>query len=574
MSEAVEQVSAVLDRMGAPPSLAPRLVAALGPGAAAELDADPWLLLRLPRVSVEQADFCARRHLGPGARPDDPRRLGALTAHVLRQAAARGHTALEERRLATIVGKTGAPDPAAALEAAEASGSTVVFESTDEGDEDFDFEDGVPEVPEAERFHALPDLGHAEQRLGAQVARLVDTGEPVMDALTAEETARAEAERHGFALGGELGTAVVTAALRPVTVLLHGPGDAAEVARALLCLHGIGEHSEVGCAVAAPTAQGASAVAADLGRLTDSAPPVVPLARLLAAPVTAGLVVVCEAMALDTVRMAELVSACPDGTQLVLAADPRQAPSAGPGRVVADLVASRTAHTAVLEVNGPVTGPLTELAWEVAGGSWTDVEAPEREVVRVPAASPEETVHRVLQLLTDSIPRALDIGSEHVQVVAVREDGPAGTAAVNAACKERLNPGPGEHGGLDVGDRVLLAAGGPGYTRGDVGYLRAVDGGVAAVELADGSRVDADPGALRPGWAVTVAAAHGSRWPSVVLALTPDAPLSRPLVYTALTRAVRHVSVVDASGGGLEAGVRDNPGTERTTRLVGVLREA
>ena len=79
MSEAVEQVSAVLDRMGAPRTLASRLVGVLGPDAAARLDADPWLLLRLPRVTLEQADFCARRHLGEGARPDDPRRMAPPT---------------------------------------------------------------------------------------------------------------------------------------------------------------------------------------------------------------------------------------------------------------------------------------------------------------------------------------------------------------------------------------------------------------------------------------------------------------------------------------------------------------
>ncbi|MFE1397165.1 helix-hairpin-helix domain-containing protein [Nocardiopsis dassonvillei] len=695
MSEA-EQVSAVLDRMGAPGALAPRLLGVLGPGAAAALDANPWLLLRLPQVTPEQADFCARRHLGEGARPGDPRRLAALTGHVLRMSAARGHTVVEEKKLASVVGGFGVADPAAALEAAVADGSAVVLESTDEDDdEDFDFsEGGVPDLPDTELFYALPEVGHAEQRLGEQLLRLIGGNEPIMDSMTAGETVDAAEERGGFTVSDRTREALVTATLRPVTVLRHGPGDAAEIARALVCLDAIATDSQVGIAVAAPTAQAAAAVNADLARVrgeraagggsegarvsggaggapeagaaeetrgagedeaargdesaeaasdaqgashtqvaseTQDTPdsqetpvtqgasgeqgseeadevredreqpeqpeqqtqqgqegqqdqqgpgedvrsPVraVSLPALLAqAPLKAGLVVLCEAMSVGAARAAELASVCADDAHLVLLADPNQAPSATPGQVVVDIAASRTAHVAeVADDDAP--GPIAELAAGVASGGVPEVEAPGREVVRVPAASAEEAVHRVVQLVTDSIPRALGIGAEHVQVVTAREDGPAGARAVNAACKERLNPGPGAHGGFDVGDRVLFTAEGPGYGPGDTGHLREVGGG-AVVELVGGGRVKVtDPAALRPGWAVTVAAAHGGRWPAVVAVFPPEVPVSRPQVYTALTRATRHVSLVDATGGGLETGVRENAAKERTTRLVRILRE-
>lgn len=580
MSEAVEKVSAVLDRMGAPRALAPRLVSELGPQPAAALDADPWLLLRVPGVTREQADYCARKHLGDGARPDDPRRLAALVRHTLRTAANRGHTAVEEKRLATVVGKLGVSDPMAALEAAVDTEQAALFESTDEPDDDFDFtEGGVPDLPDPERFYALPDLGHSEQRLGAQLARLIGANDPVMDSLTAAETVEAAAERGGFDLSEQTREALVTVALRPVTVVRHGPGDHAELARALRALAAIAAESGVGIAVVAPTAQTAAAVNADLARVSDAEsdteepPRALSLAALPArAPVEAGIVVLCESMSMGTSRMAELASVCADGAHLVLLADLDQAPSATPGRVVVDVAASRTAHvTALADETAP--GPLGVLAGSVAAGEWSEVEAPDREVVRVPSASAEEAAHRVTQLVTDSIPRALGIAAEDVQVVTAREDGPAGARALNAACKERLNPGQGAHGGFDPGDRVLLTAAGPGYGPGDTGHLREFADG-AVVELSDGSRVKvADPSALRHGWAVTVAAAHGGRWPAVVAVFPPKVPVSRPQVYTALTRAVRHVSVVDATDGALQSGVRENLTPERTTRLVQVLRE-
>lgn len=563
MSEAVEQVSALLDRMGAPPALAPRLASALGPRAATALADDPWLLLRLPQITVEQADYCARTYLGEAARPDDPRRLAALTGHTLRRAAARGHTAVEEKRLAAVVGKLGVQRPADALEAAEATETTVVFESTDDTDDDFDLtEGGVPDLPDPERFHALPDVGHAEQRLGEQLLRLIGANDPIMDSATAGETVEAAADKYGLDVDEQTREALITIALRPVTVLRHGPGALTTLARAVLCMDAIASDSQVGISVAAPTAQAAAALNTALVGVVPE-PPVraISLDALLdRAPLSTGLVVLTEAMSVGTARAAQLASVCAEGAHLVLAADPHQAPSASPGQVVIDIASSRTAH--VTELGLGEEGPLTELVSAVARGEVPEVEAPGHEVVRIPASSAEEAAHRVVQLLTDSIPRALEIAPEQVQIIAAREEGPAGARALNAAFKEHLNPGT----GFDVGDRVQIESG-------DTGYLREFSEG-AVVELADGTRTTVtDPSALRHAWAITVAAAHGGLWPAVVLVLPPDSPVSRPQVYTALTRATRHVSVVDATGGGLETGVRDNAALERTTRLVRVLRE-
>lgn len=579
MSEAVEKVLAVLDRMGAPHALAPRLVSALGPQPAAELDANPWLLLRLPEVTVEQADYCARKHLGGAARPDDPRRLGALVGHTLRTAARRGHTAIEEKRLATVVGQLGVADPRSALEAAVAAEEIALFEGGDEADDDFDFEEGgvpeVPDLPDPERHYAPHDVGHAEQRLGEQLLRLIGGSEPIMDPMTAAETLAAATAEHGLVISETTREALLTATMRPVTVVHHGPGDQAETARALLCLAAIARESQVGIAVVTPTAPTAAAVNADLDRLLGEGEPPVrawSLAALLSGDSSpAGIVVLCESMSLGVARMADLVSTCVDDAHLVLLADPDQAPSATPGRVVVDVAASRTAHVAVV-ADDAEPSPVAVLARAVAEGDWPEVEAPDREVVRVPAASGEEAAHRVTQLVTDSIPRALGIGSDEVQVVTCREDGPAGARALNAACKERLNPGPGAHGGFDVGDRVVLTAQGPGYGPGDTGHLREVSEG-AVIELTDGTRVTVtDPAALRPGWAVSVAVAHGSRWPAVVAVFPPQVPVSRPQAYTALTRATRHVSVVDATEGALETGVRETLAPDRTTRLALILR--
>ena len=53
----------------------------------------------------------------------------------------------------------------------------------------------------------------------------------------------------------------------------------------------------------------------------------------------------------------------------------------------------------------------------------------------------------------------------------------------------------------------------------------------------------------------------------------PQAMLSRPLVYTALTRAQRHLSVVPAVGPALARAVRDVGARPRRTRLRELLSD-
>jgi exodeoxyribonuclease V alpha subunit len=69
--------------------------------------------------------------------------------------------------------------------------------------------------------------------------------------------------------------------------------------------------------------------------------------------------------------------------------------------------------------------------------------------------------------------------------------------------------------------------------------------------------------------------AQGSEFPAVVVVLPPEAGgmLSRPLVYTALTRAQRHLSVVSAAGSAVARAVRDVGALPRRTQLQIFLRQ-
>ncbi|MFC9240444.1 helix-hairpin-helix domain-containing protein [Streptomyces decoyicus] len=287
------------------------------------------------------------------------------------------------------------------------------------------------------------------------------------------------------------------------------------------------------------------------------------------------LLVVLDAPQLDLETAALLVESLTDGTRLVLSGDPGILWSAGPGRLFADLLAARFCPQVASRT--PDFGPIGELVSGIGIGELSQVEAPGKEVVIVPVRDAGEAVHRTVQLVADSVPRALGVPADRTQVITVGHGGAAGTRALNAALKERLNPGPGRFGGFDPGDRVAYAPA-PGRT---------VPGTVTGADAAglhldcDGSatvvpREQVGAGAVRHGWALTAHQAAGTRWPAAVVVLPGDAAggLTRAWVYTAFSRGEQHLSVVQGADQALPRAVAEVPVKERTTRLRTLLQQS
>ncbi|EHN77493.1 hypothetical protein SMCF_2981, partial [Streptomyces coelicoflavus ZG0656] len=279
------------------------------------------------------------------------------------------------------------------------------------------------------------------------------------------------------------------------------------------------------------------------------------------------LLVVLDAPQLDVEAGALLAESLPDGARLVLTGDPAVLWSVGPGRVFADLLAARLCPQ--VASRRPDPGPLGELVSGIGIGELGQVEAPGKEVVIVPVRDAGEAVHRTVQLVADSVPRAIGVPAEETQVITPGHGGAAGTRVLNAALKERLNPGPGRFGGFDPGDRVVhTPAPGrvlPGRVVGaDADGLHLSCAGETVVVPQD--RVE---GSVRHGWALTAHQALGGRWPAAVVVLPGDAvpALSRPWIYTAFGRAARHLSVVHGVEQALPRAVSEIPAKPRTTRL-------
>ncbi|MFM9628358.1 MULTISPECIES: helix-hairpin-helix domain-containing protein [Streptomyces] len=579
--DTVEAVRRVLIGGGAPETLAPQVAAALGEGAAQALGEDPWQLLRVAGVRPEQADGFARALLGAECAPDDERRGRAVTVWLLEQAALAGHTALELPALTAALGRQGVPDADAAVQSTLAEGEALAFqdavdepgaapvraaesEQAQEGDEnDEDEETGPVRVLVGLERYAL-----AEESLADALARVVNSVDK--EASAAWESAAASASGS---------TAELIRAVAGHGLVLHTGGEAAraEPAALLTAARSLGLRAVAAC----HTPDGRRRLAAHLNA-DDGDGFLVTVPGLLSGAEGPGrdaegafaldLLIVLDAPQLDVETAAMLVESLPDGARLVLGGDPAMLWSAGPGRVFADLLAARVCPQVASRTPDP--GPLGELVSGVGIGELNQVEAPGKEIVIVPVRDAGEAVHRTVQLVADSVPRAFGIPAEQTVVVTPGHGGAAGTRALNAALKERLNPGPGRFGGFDPGDRVAYSPA-PGRTvpgqvvTADAEGLHLSCAGAAVVVPKE--RVEQS---VRHGWALTAHQTVGSRWPAAVVVLPGDAAqvLSRPWVYTAFSRAERHLSVVHGVEQALAAAVAEVTAKPRTTRLPVLLR--
>ncbi len=631
-----DDLRALLVEGGAPESLGAQVAEVLGEQAAELLRADPWQLLATPGVRPEQADGFARALLGSECGPGDERRTQALVGWLLERAALAGHTALEPAALTKGLSQHAVPEPDEAVRTAIDAGAVLVFEDA------LDALPGGGGGPAAEQsgeaeeerpvrlLLGLDRYALAEESLADGLARVISSHAASAQRPVAGAGGGSDAETPGDAEGSENAETAEAAEAAENADVSEGAArgeapepdgaaweaaaasapspSAAELIRAVAG-HGLVAHTGGEAARAEPVALltaalrlGLRALAAThsadararLAKLLPDGPeggapehtPVVTVAGLLEGREGPGrdeegawaldLLVLCDAPQLDAETGAAVVESLPDGARLVLSGDPQLLGSAGPGQVFADVISSGACPRVASRTPDP--GPIGELVSGIGIGELSQVEAPGKEVVIVPVRDAPEAVHRTVQLVADSVPRALGVPAGDTQVITPGHGGAAGTRALNAALKERLHPGPGRFGGFDPGDRVVHAPA-PGRSVPAV-VVSADDEGLRLEYTGSGESVvvarERVAGAVRHGWAVTAHQAVGMRWPAAVVVLPGDATgaLTREWIYTAFGRGERHLSVVHGVEDALPRAVASVTSPERTTRLRTLLTQS
>src|SRR5579884_1386659 len=253
-----------------------------------------------------------------------------------------------------------------------------------------------------------------------------------------------------------------------------------------------------------------------------------------------------------------LLQAIPLHTHLVLVGDVDQLPSVGPGRVLADLIASKRIPVVRLTqiFRQAQQSEIVTNAHQINRGQMPRLirlSAPEKsDSCWVRADNPQQGVAVIRELVRRILPQRGIDPRHDVQLLTPGRKGDVGTRNLNAVLQEELNP---KAEGkpevtvnnilLRVGDRVIHTVNNYQLEvfNGDVGTLVDLDieNETAIVRYAERT-VAYDTESLSEltlAWAITVHKSQGSEYPVVLLPLFAQhfTLLTRNLVYTGITRA-------------------------------------
>ena len=417
----------------------------------------------------------------------------------------------------------------------------------------------------------LPPVYEAEQAIASRIAEM--SREELLPPDGLELLLKKIQREQGITYAPQQKQAVELAASKQVMLLTGGPGTGKTT-----CLRGVlalFEAMGLETALAAPTGRAAKRLGELCGTEAST------IHRLLETgfdphsgklvfthdsydPLNVDAVIVDETSMVDIVLMSALLDALPGGCRLVLVGDPDQLPSVGPGNLFSDLIRSEVVPTVRLTeiFRQAAQSAIIRNAHMVNHGEVPDLRRNDNDFFFMIRRDAQSALDTVVDLCRRRLPERMGIPTDQIQVLSPTRRRGTGTASLNQALQEALNPpleGKGERRFGDwifrTGDRVMQVKNnydilwredgglrsGMGVFNGDIGVIRSIDKEEITVDF-DGRIVTYSPdmlGELEPAFAVTVHKSQGSEYRAVILAALDGAPMlmTRGVLYTAITRA-------------------------------------
>ena len=504
-------------------------------------------------VDFSTADELA---LSMGMEGDDPQRVEAALLFELTYNLDNGHAFLPRRKLLLAT---------AQLIGVEEEILEDALETLLERGE------AIEEQVAGETAVYLPALCEAEQYVAFRLSEMC-RGEMVAPHGLDELIDRIQADQ-GIVYAPQQREAVALAATSQVMLLTGGPGTGKTTSlRGVLALF---DQLGLETALAAPTGRAAKR----LGELCGAEGYTIHRlletqydphsGRLVFAhdegdPLKADAVIVDETSMVDIVLMRGLLSALRDDCRLILVGDPDQLPSVGPGNLFSDLIRSGVVPMVRLTeiFRQAAESAIVRNAHGVNRGQLPDLKDREHDFFFLRRKEPARTAETIVELVRTRLPDNMGIPADQIQVLSPTRKRITGTASLNRAIQEAVNPPeadkPEKRFGEYVfrqGDRVMQvrnnydvlwhdgADSGMGIFNGDIGTVTRVDNreGTLTVDF-EGRVVEYTQDMLvelEPAYAITVHKAQGSEYRAVILAVSEGAPmlLTRGVLYTAITRA-------------------------------------
>ena len=526
--------------------------------ALATLQGDPYRLTEVEGIGFIRADRIA---LAAGVLPESDRRAQAAAVYALSEAEQEGHTYLPVEELAWRTSKLLGlnPDPDVLVEAP----GLVVDDA-----------------------RAYRELTHVSEISVAETLCTRSAAPPNIDYDPgADEDPEGE-------LTPEQWAAVRAAFVSRVSILTGGPGVGKTVCTRAIVAEA--ERADATIALCAPTGRAARRIEEATGHEAET------IHRMLewrpggqpnykpGHPLPVDMVIVDEASMLNLRLMEVLLGGLAESTHIVFVGDADQLPPIGAGKPFEDLIDSGIAPVVRLNqiFRQAARSMITTAAHAINNARPPRLqpeEDQEQDFFFIARPDPESTLNTVVEVVAERAPKRFGVDPiRDVQVLAPMYKGAVGIDALNRRLQERLNANgkPAFRNRFRVGDRLIQTRNSAelGLMNGSIVFLRSddPDDEEIMVDTDDGASLvipygEAD--ALQIAYAISVHKAQGCEVPVVVAVCSRSHTrmLSRPLLYTAITRA-RKSCVLVGDPTTLEISVRRNRGTDRYSALAERLR--
>jgi exodeoxyribonuclease V alpha subunit len=521
-----------------------------GDSSMAILHEDPYRLTEVAGVGFARADKIA---LAADVPPESSRRAQAAAVYALTEAEQQGNSYLPlaelTQRTAKLLGLN--PDPEVL---SEARGLIV-----DEG-------------------RIYRELTHASELAVAQTLAVRTAAPPHLDHDPGETPPQDDA---GTELTDEQWSAVRGAFGARISVLTGGPGVGKTA-----CTRAIVEQAEeagLRIALCAPTGRAARRLeeatghsALTIHRMLEWMPGREPTFKP-GHPLPVDLAVVDESSMLNLRLIEMLLGGLAESTHVVFVGDADQLPPIGAGKPFEDLIAARIAPVVRLTqiFRQAARSMITTAAHEINQGRPPHLspgDDQDHDFFFIERPNPERALETVVEVVAERAPGRFGVDPiRDVQVLAPMYRGAVGIDALNERLQARLNPSGKRAVGdrFRIGDRLIQTRNSHelGLMNGSIVFLRADDPDEEeiVVDTDEGGTLTIPYGetaTLRLAYAISVHKAQGCEVPVVVGVChrSHSRMLTRPLLYTAITRA-RSSCVLIGDRGALDSAVgRDDSG--------------
>jgi exodeoxyribonuclease V alpha subunit len=521
------------------------------------LHEDPYRLTEVEGVGFARADKIA---LAADMPPESEKRAQAAAVYALREAEQGGNSFLPMEELAArtakLIGLVPDPDVLAAARGVEVDEERVYRELT----------------LESERAVAAT----LARRLAAPAFLDHDPGEDAPDEEVTEE--------QWAAVRGAFGSRI--------SVLTGGPGVGKT--RCTKEIVHAAEDADLKIALCAPTGRAARRLQETTGheaqtihRMLEWVPGGDPGFRP-GRPLPVELVIVDESSMLN-LRLAEvLLEGLAETTHIVFVGDADQLPPIGAGKPFEDLIDSGAAPVVRLTqiFRQAARSMITTAAHEINQGRPPHLEPgpdQERDFFFIERAIPERALETVVEVVAERAAESFKVDPiREVQTLAPMYRGPVGIDALNERLQARLNPNGKKAIGerFRVGDRLIQTRNSHelGLMNGSIVFLRRdnPDDETIVVDTDEGGTLVmpySETATLKLAYAISVHKAQGCEVPVIVAVChrSHTRMLTRPLLYTAITRARRDCVLVGDSAA-LASAVSRGEGGSRYSGLAARLR--